>query len=629
MQDNKEWDNPTITAADKGVKIVATEFENALGDKNTDVKEDGKTPTDKAQAIEAPKVKTAVSSNPTVAYYEDGVIVRNKDGKVTFTVTFEGDQFKGQEFKLDVTAKAEQKATSIEAKDLKVKADEAQKFDIKVLDQDGEEMRTKTELFYTSTATGKPEAAKATKVEDVKFAAGNHVVNIYADADKKTKLGSFKVEAVDVSEDAEIEEYKFVVAEGSKDKEGNVKPLDLNKEAGKTNETLTLDVKAFIEDIEVGLKDGVKLEADSSDDEVATVAYNEGVATVTAEKVGKATITLYTVEGEMRTPEATYEVEVTDSTKPVEALTLKDNTKVIVKDAKAGLVELAAAVQAAVKEENIADKIAEVVTVEANGIVIVTMKEEYGGKEFTLDAIYGVAELETATYAKSDKGTPAGDDTLAAAAKATIGGVDFEAVETGVAGNELKVEIKNTTEAATADDTVASKVEFANNKLTVTIGAEWDATANENAGASKPSTLTVADLKTLIGDNEAAKAAIKVTSADEATMVSSASVTPLTGGVDFKAGDEAVEATPATVTFTFSEAVKLEGDFKVTVKAEEGKETTLPVTKATLTEGKDNKEVVVELSEDVVVEQTITKLEGVKAIKGIVVVKEGTTITPQ
>ena len=619
------WENPTVTAEDtkaKDLQIVATEFENALGDKNTDVKEDGKTPTEKAEAIEAPEVKTAVSSDPTVAYYEDGVIVRNKDGKVTFTVTFEGDQFKGQEFKLEVTAKAEQKATSIEAKDLKVKADEAQTFDIKVLDQDGEEMRKDTDLFYTSTATGKPEAAKATKVEgDVKFAAGNHVVNIYADAEKKTKLGSFKVEAVDVSEDAEIEEYKFVVAGDSKDEEGNVKPLDLNTEVN--NKELKLNVEAYIQDIKVGLKDGVELEADSSDDEVAKVAYKQGVATVTAEKVGKATITLYTVEGQMKTPVATYEVEVTDSTKPVETLTLKDNTKVIVKDAKAELEELAAAVQAAVKEENITDKIAEVVTVEANGIVIVTMKEEYGGKEFPLDAIYGVAELTKAKYTAAVVGEEAGQDTPAVAAKATIGGVDFEAVEAGEAGNQIQVEIKNTEESATDSSNVASKVEFADNKLTVTIGAEWDAESSE----SKASELTVADLKTLIEGNDAAKAAIKVTTEDGNTEVQvTTNAQELAGGVDFKAGDEAVEATPAKVTFTFSEAVKLEGDFKVTVKAEDGKETTLPVTKATLgtnEEGnEDNKKVVVELSEDVEGTQTITKLEGVQAVKGIVIVPE-------
>lgn len=207
------------------------------------------------------------------------------------------------------------------------------------------------------------------------------------------------------------------------------------------------------------------------------------------------------------------------------------------------------------------------------------------------------AVLQSAVYtAKGDKV----EAVAAKAAKATIGGINFEAVNAGVAGNGISVEIKQAT--ATADP-VASSVEFADNKLTVTIGATFDS-------SSTPAELSATALQALIDANEAAKAAIKVTNVEGTDKASAAVSANLEGGADEVVG---VEASNATLTFTFSEAVTLPAENLVIKTADK----TATVAKADVTV--NSKTVVAKLAnEDIKTDSTITAIEGLVTAKGSV-----------
>src|SRR5699024_9788639 len=123
---DKEWDQAVL---DDKVTFVASEYENILGEKNTDKDEDGKP----VFTTEAPKVESAKSSDVTVAYFAGGKIKVVKDGTVTFEVKFEGVE---DTVKVPVTVKAKQTLTSIKTDAAKVKADEDTDIKFTVLDED-------------------------------------------------------------------------------------------------------------------------------------------------------------------------------------------------------------------------------------------------------------------------------------------------------------------------------------------------------------------------------------------------------------------------------------------------------------------------------------------------------------
>ncbi|WP_108307600.1 hypothetical protein [Metalysinibacillus jejuensis] len=488
------WKNPTVTQADQ-VKIVATVFENGLGTKTTDKDEEGKATTEATElATKTPTIAKVTSSDPTVAFYDNtkGIQVR-KDGKVTFTVEFEDKDIEALQTTVEVTTVAKQTATSIKAEDLKVKADAetAVKFD--VLDQNGEKLRTNAIVFVAVKPEGKKEA-EATALEvtagaattDLTFAKGNNVVTVYgADkenaVDKEVVLGTFKVEAVDVSDEAKIEEYKLVQADDNKkDDEDNFLPLDLNIDEDVNNTELKLDVEAYIKDIKVGLKDGVELVAKSSDAKVvalesstngyATVTQEDAKVTATAKAAGEAVITLYTKEGDLLTPVATYDVKVNDTTKAITELPFKEGVKhVTVKDSDETEDKLKDAVIAAVDEKVklTANKIAKVEPVKANGIVIVTMAKEYGGKEIVLPALFTSLEsLETVVDSTTTPAVPAVEQTFVLESiKSTSSTITVE--DQKFQATELE-ELKSTVEAAELTDDFKYAVEATGDNWVVT-----------------------------------------------------------------------------------------------------------------------------------------------------------------
>ncbi len=617
--EGNEWKQSVL---DGKVKFDAAEYENVLGEKNTD-EEEPFTGT-------KPAVESAVSSDIATAYYDGDKIVVLQDGEVTFDVKFAGIE---ETVKVPVTVKAEQKPASIKTETTKVTAAVESNVNFTVLDKDGEVYQGAEKVHVTTKAAGEEEsvATETTLTKGIgkvthTFAKGETVVTVYADAEKKEKLGSFTINAIDT--DKNPDKYTLALDEDEKAE------LDLNVEAEQAE--VTLDAKAFVEDVAVALpteegnadyyigvdSSNKNIEANLENGEV-TVKVKNG-ATVKAGDT--ADIQLVLIEGAKETKVGdVVTITVKNSTKQVEKMTLKKDTKVKVAKGDTDLKD--AVINAIVEGEGenavTAAMIEKVTYVPSNKAVIVKVNSIHGGKTITLAAEYVEdATLETAVYVEAVEGTPAGEDTEAEAAKATIGEVDFEAVTAGVTGNDIKVVIKNTDSDATDGNNVDSSVEFADNTLTVTIGAEWDENAGDN-GESVASTLTVEDLKALIEADNDAKAAIKVTAENDATEVAVANETSLEGGVDFEEGTPAVPAEAATLTFTFSEAVSLDSDFSFTIG--EGEEAATIAGENIEDVDVDGKEVVVTLSADMEVEadDTITAITGLKTAKGSVVVPTG------
>lgn len=394
----KEWKQ---TVLDGKVKFSAAEYTNALGEKNTD-KENPFDPTGDAK----PNVESAESSDITVAYYDAGVIKVIGDGEVTFKVKFENIK---DPVEIKVNVASSQEIKSIKAEDVKVKAGEATAVKFNVLDANKEAYLadTNNKIFTTVTAAGKTEADKAvaapaTTTGEVtltgnEFAKGETVVNVYADADKKVKLGSFTVTGVDVS--GNPDKYTLVLAEDEKPE------FDLKADASPADKTVTLKADAFVNDVAVNLpKDtDYKVVAKSSNENIAanldvdTKTVTVSAADTTKLKAGDtADIQLVLVEGAKETKIGdVVTVTVKNTTKQITTLTLKEDTLVQVTTG-----DLKAAVVAAVKEGTgdnaiTTAMIADATYVKANKAVVVTIESLNGGKKFTLAAT-DKRDLETA-----------------------------------------------------------------------------------------------------------------------------------------------------------------------------------------------------------------------------------------
>lgn len=369
------------------VTIVAKEALNALGET---VKEN-QLPT---------TIEKVTSSDPTVAYYDNGIKTR-KEGKVTFTVQFKDIK---EPVKVDVEVKAEQKVTSIKADNVKKVAGNGVTADLKVLDQYGEVIRNASTPDITYTVIDKD--GKVVGTEDNALIVTNGAATVSADLNEEgvytveingkndAKLGSFTIETVKIDESTVADEYKIVTSDGKDLK------LDLNPEDGER--IATLAVKQYAKGVEldktIANSNGVKFVVNSSDKDVVTAVKssdNKGIV-LEAKKAGKATISLVKEEGDLKTTLATYEVEVANTTKLIDKLTLQDDVKVevqvsqdgktVVSDQDALKDAVAAATVEGEKDANLAEKIEKVDVVRNDKVVIVKMTETYGGKEFVLDA---------------------------------------------------------------------------------------------------------------------------------------------------------------------------------------------------------------------------------------------------
>jgi hypothetical protein len=330
---------------------------------------------------------TIKSSDVTVAYAKDLELVIRKAGTVTLTVEFP-KELKIAPVTLTVEVKAAQIATSIEAKDLKVETadgdDYAYKFE--VLDQYGEALRTSGPSFVVETTDVDGE------VVDTFAKVGKYTVTVYlektvTDSDgeitleKGTKLGSYKVETVDVAE-GEVDTFEF-----STDKDFL---LDLNGDAFNEDvNNATVALKGFIEGVELTTLENrlADYKLVSSNETVFTVEGPEDLITVTAKAVGTETLSLVKVEGDIVTVVASIELTVKNTTPQITTLTLKDDAKAIdfkeSDDQEALKVAVAEQVKTNLEADITPSQIAKV-ELTSQGTVIITIKDVNGGKEFVL-----------------------------------------------------------------------------------------------------------------------------------------------------------------------------------------------------------------------------------------------------
>lgn len=262
-------------------------------------------------------------------------------------------------------------------------------------------------------------------------------------------------------------------------------------------------------------------------------------------------------------------------------------------------------------------------TVSEEGTVATTTADQVTLTHFTpegayvSEAQYDVVTIVKLTEAKFNGGSDLIPGAEATKANATVGGVKFEAAEAGEISDADAITINIVQGEATEDKTVDASAKLEGNKLTITLGATW--AGEEGSKASTPTVLQANEVQDLLTTAD-------ITAVKVADGAGEAQVTVATG--ELKGGTDKGADTPAksaTVTFTFSEAVELEGDFSFFVKTADAEATEV---KATVELTEDNK-VVATLDTDSIVKagDVITDIKGLKAVKGTVVV-EDVTVTP-
>lgn len=589
-----EWKQAVLT---NKVTFVAAEYENSLGEKNTD--------EEKPFEGVAPEVESAKSSDITTAYYDTATkeIVVLKDGKVTFDVKFADIK---ETVKVEVTVKAEQKAVGIKTEASKVEAGKESTVKFTVVDKDGEVYLKDGAKVQVTTKAGTEEESAVKEIALVKgeasfkhtFVKGETVVTVYADAEKKEKLGSFTINAVDT--EGNPDKYTLALAEKQKAE------LDLNAEANQTE--VKLDAKAFVDGVEVNLPDAAdfKVVAKSSnenieaklEDKVVTVKVKDGKKDEV--KAGdKADIQLVIVEGDKETKVGDIvTVEVKNSTFQVTSMTLKADTKVkVVKGAKEDALK--DAVVLAIKEGEgeegkkvTSGMIKSVTYVSSNEAVIVEVEAINGGKTFTLDAKY--VEDATLTEAKLvDKTNDQGEDRAAEASNAQI----------KVVANDVGTEANGIEFSFTQEEPTSGKVE-------VTLTPAQDATKAKVAVKYK-SEATVSEVVQELNSK------ISTLNLTASAVGTESGAYNTAGTIKLVNGSELVKGTPAILTLTFSENVEVDGDFSIVVT---GKNATIADKGVKV----ENKTVTITLADAATIAEndTITEVKGLKTAKGEVVVPE-------
>lgn len=471
VKGSSEW---TQSVLDGQVAFKATEFENALGEKNTD----------KDVSLDAPDVESAKSSDATIAYYDGTTIKVLKDGEVTFDVKFEGVT---ETVPVTVKVVAEQSMKSIKVDAQKVAANDATaKAKFIVLDQNkeafvGDDTNTKVSVEIkkgTETAVAAKDATVNSKGEvtvDAKnLAKGSYTVVVSTKDVTPVKLGEFSIEAVDIQGNPDAYALSLPTEE--------TKPeIDIKNNTA----TLVLDAKGTIQGIDADLPNTAdfKVIAKSSDTKVATAELDTATKKVTVTPAAEAKagdtvkVQLYTKQGSKEVAVGNeITITIVNTTPQVKTMTLKKDTKVTFTngDDDSTLVSkvIAAIVEGEEGSENQvkADMIDSVTYVASNEEVLVKVKTLNGGQTFKLAAI----ELGN----KADLNQSITD-------------------AEGSAVKEVEAVAKAITEAkkVQADTTATQKQVDAATKTLKEAKAETEAAT----AAVKAGTATAADYKTLTG----------------------------------------------------------------------------------------------------------------------------------
>ncbi|TWI59833.1 S-layer homology domain-containing protein [Halalkalibacter nanhaiisediminis] len=380
-----------ITLSDENVTIAATEVANFFGE---------------TEDVSLPEVEKITSSDVTVAYFsaENGVIVPVSEGTVTFTIKFVGIE---EPINLTVNVKAAQKAATISAENVKVKAQENADIEFFVLDQYSKALRVGSKIVdvkivdkegaevYSANGVTVPVGGKVT-LQNFNQAEGVYTVVASVTGEA---IGSFTVETVTI-DPTKVDSYTLTVADKAK--------VDLNGA-----DTLAVNVNAFVKGVKLTGADLTAalegLQIRSSDTSILTVGDLGTTFTVTGKKEGTAKVELRKVEGDLITTFATLDVEVVNTTPQVSSLSFKQgvtkvkgvaNTPISESISKANV--LAAVTAGHDRDDNeilTAEMINNVTFVDSDKKVIVKLHDLYGGKSFTFDAeLVPAATLSSAEF---------------------------------------------------------------------------------------------------------------------------------------------------------------------------------------------------------------------------------------
>lgn len=406
----EKWSLDYVTRTDTGITIKATKALNMLGEEmDVDL-----------------KPSNVTSSDVTVAYYDmlEGIVAR-KPGEVEFQVEFDGVE---DAVILPLTVKAGQVASAIEedGRTFKIEANTQQTITLTVLDQYGEPLRTNAQLTVKeaedqikndgnngNTMTWKLDKENLTLTLQVE--AGDYTLVVEREG---KAIGTVKVQAVNVQEGA-IDTFKITG--------DDILKIGVESNGNITNK-IELTIHGYIDGVKVEDKrvidaltdtEDVTFAARSTNKDVATAELvlgkegkDQAVITVTAVAPGTTTIELVKQEVDYITKLATFEVTVVSTVPVIDDLQIADE-----KDA----VEL---IEGEVTPESVAEKLTagkdrngeeifraymidklELVQIkvgqeQVEGTLIVTIKEVFGGKEFTFDAVITPKEatLEASQY---------------------------------------------------------------------------------------------------------------------------------------------------------------------------------------------------------------------------------------
>ncbi|WP_077369478.1 hypothetical protein [Anaerosalibacter sp. Marseille-P3206] len=361
------WKLGYITLTDENITIKAKKAINGLGKEIEEVK--------------LPEVEKITSSDITTAYYENGIKAL-KAGNVVFTVKFVNVE---KTVEVPVQIRDAQVATSIKENGttIKVKAnDDKATVKINVLDQYSENLRLASQKVNVKVGEAEVVETAITNGEGsvaANLAKGIHKVVVLSG---EKEIGTFNIEAIDVT--GQPDEYKLI----AKDTTLDINPLLTGEEA---KNTLAMDVKAYVNGVEVALPSN--LIAKSSNEKVAAVGTIESAkATVTAKTAGQATISLYTKDGDLEVKVFDIEITVENTTPQIEKLAIKDGKDKIVLANGTEVNAASIAAKLTVGDDKLDAKLESdiidgdnFVYSENDGKVIVTLKDEFGGKIFIFD----------------------------------------------------------------------------------------------------------------------------------------------------------------------------------------------------------------------------------------------------
>jgi hypothetical protein len=357
----------TLTTSDKVAVIKATKGLNGL---------------DKELKTGFPNIESVTSSNISIAYYDvsGSKLMPVSVGKVTLTVKFVGIT---EKYSLAVEVKAAREITSLKNENVKIEAgassSESYALGLAYLDQYGDDITgTPASLrVVVKNAAGAEQTDQGSFVYDLatKGVYTVTVSHIKAPATTYSRLGSFTVEAVDISEANTT--YKLVF------NNPEVTEVDANELLDPPEATLTLKIEAD----KLGVAQAspslpltaTAFKVVSSNPLVATVSDS---LVVTAKSAGTVTITLYTVASELETPVATINVVVKNTTPQITSLKLKTGTKLTGSYTAEGVAPQLESVDLDGKAFTAA-MIDTLVYSSQDKTVVLTLEALYGGRTFT------------------------------------------------------------------------------------------------------------------------------------------------------------------------------------------------------------------------------------------------------